>query len=43
MMSLLHVSASTRSSSGTLYTKEYRYSKVCQRCACVELKYNIID
>jgi hypothetical protein len=43
MMSLLHVSASTRPSSGRLCTKEYRYSKFCRRCACVKLKYNIIN
>jgi hypothetical protein len=26
-----------------LYTKAYKYSKLHQRCACVELKYNIVN
>jgi len=40
-MTLLHVLAASRPSSGRFCTKEYKYSRLWQRGACVELKYNI--
>jgi hypothetical protein len=40
---LLHVSTSTRSSSGKYYTKAYKYSKFCQRCLYVEMNYSTVN
>lgn len=43
MMSLLHVLAFTKPSSWRMYTKVYKHSKFCWRCACVELDYSIFS
>ena len=43
MMSLLHVPASERPSSGWVYSNGYNHSNFCRRCACVGLKYTIIN
>ena len=37
MVSLLHVSAPTNTSSGRFYTNEYKYSKLCRGCVGAEL------
>ena len=44
VMFLVHVSTSIRSPSlRGVFTKAYKYGKFCQRHACVELKYNIVN
>ena len=40
-MNLLHVSTSTRSSE--VHIKACKHNIFCQRCACVQLKYNIVN
>lgn len=43
MVSLINAATSARPSLEGLYTKEYQCSRFGGRCACVELKYHVIN